>query len=775
MAKFDDELIPIRQFLNIFKARWYWFLISLTISFLIAILVNRYSTKIYSNSIKINLNNNIIENNTFDDILLLNNQNNSFNFSDNLFSLTSFPLILETVKDLNFNIEYFVLGNIKNSEAYSIKPIIFEPISLKNNYGTEFHIDIINQNQFELSYVNHQNQLFSFGETIETSFGSFRIILNDQVNISKLETYPDLIIKWLSPYAVTKSYINKLKVRRISKFSSIVEVSSGGEDLLKETLFLNKLASNYIKNNVNNKNKASINTIRFIDEQLFNIKDTLDNIETQLQVFKSNNSVIELNVESEKFFKDISTLQDEKSKMIVENKYLDYLSDYLTTQTTFEDIIVPTSYGISNPMLNRLISDLVDMQLERNVLNPNGNLKNPILSELDTKIEKLKFTIINSIDNLKSKNKLLLSDLTERINSSEEMLSIIPKTERQLINIERHYELSESIYLQLMNKRIEASIKAAGHVPDAKVIESAIVQSGTLIAPNKKQNLIISLLFGLLFPLSIVIFRQLFNNKIFDTDDVKNKSNIPFMGIVSRNHSGFSLIIDKKPKSRISESFRNVRSNIEFIISKTKSSKVILFTSSISGEGKTFCALNLATLYAKSDKKTLLIGADLRKPKMFLSFSNSNEIGLSLYLSDKIQHTDKIIFDSHIKNLHYIPSGPLPPNPSELVGSDKMKVLISKLKDDYDYIVIDTAPIFIVADALPLMEKVDLNLFVTRQNFTKKELLNFINNFYDNGTFQNLALLLNDVDFSNVYGYKYAYDYEYYLSIGSDYYSDESD
>ena len=765
-----NDLIPIRYIVHILRTKWYWFLFSTTTCIFITILINRYSNEVYSNKTTINLDYNSIEKKSLDQMLHFNSQSSSNYVFDKIISLTSYSLIYETIDDLDFNIEYLLEGKLKNSEAYSICPIVFEPISLTNNFGLEFKIDIVNNNQFDLTVAGNSEEALHFGEVINTDYGSFKIVLNDKINNSKISDYPNIYVKWLNPHTVTTKYINKLKVKKLSKSSSIIEVSIAGQDIGKETLFLNKLTENFLKNTILNKNKASLNIIQFIDDQLIEIKDTMGKIESTLLDFKSKNGVVKLNVESEQFFKDITNLQEEKSKIIVENKYLEYLSNYINSKSSYEDIIVPLSYGISNRTLTELISDLIDFQVERNVLNPNGNLNNPIINELDIKIERIISSIESIIESLNAKNAILLADFSKRINSSEKLLNFIPSAERQLVNIERNYELSERIYLELMSKRMEAAITAAGHVSDAKIVEPAIVQTGILISPNKKQNLLIAFIVGLLIPLLITIINQLLNNTIVSSYDIKNNSKIPFVGYIFRNHTGFNIIVEKKPKSKISESFRNVRSNLEFLISKNEGSKTLLFTSSISGEGKTFCALNLATIYAKSGKKTLVVGADLRKPKLSQNFMYDNNLGLSIYLSNKIQERDKIIFDSQIENLFFIPSGPIPPNPAELVGNEKMLSLLSELKKEYDYIIIDSPPIFIVADAIPLMKFVDLNLYITRYNYTQKDLLKFINNFYEKNTLKNLSLVLNDVDFSKDSGYNYAYDYEYYMSYDSDYY-----
>ncbi|MGC6470822.1 MAG: polysaccharide biosynthesis tyrosine autokinase [Flavobacteriales bacterium] len=773
----DKDLIPIKRFFFVIRSNWSWFAVSLLFFLLAATIINRYSPRIYKNTVKLRLNTSSSEANPFN-YILNNNQVNfdGSNYSDKIFTITSYPLVYKTVKDLNLNIEYFVQGNVKKTEAFSFIPIIFDVIGQHKTFGKNYSVKIKNQNEFILNSESIDNKLFNFGEVINDENGSYRIILHQNIENRDLSSYPEILIQHSSPHYSTRSYINKIDVKKLSKDGSIIDIIIKGEDVSKEVLFLNKLCENYINYEIDSKNTASLNTIKFIDKQLTEIKDSLDIIEIQLQQFKKNNGVVELSVESEKFYSDINALKQNKSEQLVEKKYLDYLSEYLSKELVIEDIIVPISYGVSNQLLNDLISDLVELQLERNTLNPNGNLVNPVIFELDNKIEKLKVTLEDVIKNLQSKNELLLSDFNDRISDSQKLLSSLPSVERKLVNIKRHYDLSESVYLLLLTKRTEAGIIAAGNVSDASIVEPSISQSAILIAPNSSQNIVLAIILGLFTPLTVFTLLQVFYSKISNPSEVQQFSNIPYLGHVANNISGYDLIVNDRPKSMIAESFRNVKSNIEFILPKTKEGKVLLFTSSISGEGKTFCAKNLATLYALSGKKSIIIGADLRKPRLFLTFDEENTIGLSTFLSDTSSR-EEIIKKSNIKNLDYVASGPVPPNPSELLSKNKMKVFIDELKNEYDYVIIDTPPVFMVSDSLALMEIVDLNIYLVRQNYTRKELIKFINDYYDSGKLTNLSLLLNDTKSQSIYGYNnygyynYAYNYPY---ENHDYYDDEN-
>ena len=769
----EEDFIPIKKIIFLILKKWQWFVISICLCIMFSLINNRYSSNIYSNSIKIK----IINPSSADPLESILGAKNvaiySQNFSDKMFMITSYPLIYKTINDLSLNIEYFIQGSIKTAESYNYRPITFKALNFNQNYGQEFTIKLLNKYQYSIESAKIEKSNYEFGKEIVTDYGSFVVSLNDYFDINTIADYPTLIVKVKNPHNITKLYKNKIRLNRISKDASIVNISVKGEDLVKETEFLNKLCENYIQNDLNTKNEVSKNTINFIENQLHEIKDSLNLIEAQLQIFKKNNGVVQISVESENFYDDIKALQNEKSKIFIENKYFDYLSKYLNKKSSYEDVIVPVSYGVSNNLLNNLIDDLVDLQLEREILNPNGSLRNPAISDLNAKIDKLKSTLNDMISNLKSKNTILLNDYTSRIKVSEDMLKTLPSVERELVNIKRHYDLSENIYLLLMTKKTEAGILSAGNVSDAKIIEPAIIQSGIVVSPNRSQNNLFAFFVGIFLPLTVLTIIELLNNKITSPLEIEKKSSIPYLGLISCNNSGFDLIVNEKPKSRIAESFRNIRSNIEFIIPKDNNGKTILLTSSVSGEGKTFCAKNLATIYAMSGKKTLLIGADMRKPKLFLAFANDNEIGLSTYLSEK-SDKNEIILRTNIKNLDIIKSGPIPPNPAELLGREKMNKLLLDLKTEYDYIIIDTPPIYVVSDPMPIMDLVDLNIYITRYNFTKVGFLDYINNFYNSNKIKNISILLNDVDFSNNYGYKYGYNYayNYAYNYGNGYYDE---
>lgn len=770
-TKNEDNFFSFLRILYIFKSNWYWFIISLLFFSFISLIVNRYVKEIYSNNITIHLNNNVNPLNS----LVENNKFSSINFTDEISFISSYPTILKTVKALDFNISYFIVGDIKTVETYNWRPVTFVPYNLESHYGLEVLVEVIDQKSFKISINDGKPLIHSYGDKILYKDGYFKILFNHTfLSEGNIDFFPVISIKWINPNNVAKRYKNKISVDRLYRDASILNVTIHGEDAEKETAFLNKLSEIYISENLSFKNKASSNTLKFIDNQLNEIRDSLNLIESQLQDFKQNNNISKVDKDSERFYSNINLLQAQKSNVIIEQKYLDYLKTYLNQNSEFNDLIVPSIYGIENNIITSLTESLIKLKLESNSIDPNGNLVNPYKSSIENNISKIKKSINEAIVSQEATNNILLIDIDTRIDLIDDMLSSLPLVERQLINIERHYKLSESIYLFLLEKRTETGILWASNVSDARVLEASMLQNAKLVSPNRKQNYFIGIFLGFFIPIIFFSLKYSFNTDITSFQDIKDNTDIPFAGSVGRNFSGSELVVMDKPKSTITEGFRNIRSNVEFLVDQNLNlAKVILLTSSISGEGKTFCAENLASVYSISGKKTILIGADLRKPRMFRIFNDDNASGLSNYLSGNLSK-DKLIKKTEYSCLDYINSGPNPPNPAELLDKDNMSDLLDYLKKQYDYIIIDTPPICLVSDALPLIDKVDLTLYVVRQNYTKVGLLSYVNEMYKSEKIKKVSIVMNDTDYSLGYGYNYGQGYYYYGQYGSSGYYDQS-
>ena len=724
----SKEFFDFKKIIFVFYNFWYWFVLSIIFLFFLTFMYNRYSDFLYTSTAKI-----LIQTNKSSSINKMLYEVDQFkletSLNDELMVIKSYPLVLQTILDLNFDIVYYISGNIKTVETFDY----FAEIDVKSNikpYGLEFLIIPIDSNKFKINSTQLEDKVYNYDQLIQFENSVFSVKRNKIfVDNQKSDNFSPLKIKFRNPNNIAKEYLSKLSVNRMKKDASIIELSFSGNDKAKNIKFLNKLIDNYLIKNLIDKNKASENALKFIDNQLKETRDSLSLIERQLQRFKTSNNITNISVEAERFYNELNEYEKQKASLRIQNKYFDYLEDYLHKQTDFQNLVVPVSYGINDQMLNNMTTKLVELQLEKNLLNPNGILENPSIKDLDVQIFEISLGIIEIVKGKKKTNKILLSDLNNQINLVQNSLNSLPQVERELININRLYDLSESIYLFLMQKRAEAGISGASSVADAKIIEPALEETTILKKPQIFTNYLIGLFFGFFIPLIVLFLQELFNDKILLKSDISDQTDAPFLGFIFKNHSGKSLITKSNPKSSVSESFRLVASNINFFLDKKDEGNSILFTSSISGEGKTFSAKNLAVIFSSLGKKVILVGADLRRPKLYLDFISDNKIGLSNYLSENIE-INNIIKKTDFKNLNIINSGPIPPNPSELLSKNKMKELIISLKKSFDYVIIDTPPIGIVSDSIVLTEFSDLNIFLVRQNFTKKRLLENINDFY---------------------------------------------
>jgi capsular exopolysaccharide synthesis family protein len=376
-------------------------------------------------------------------------------------------------------------------------------------------------------------------------------------------------------------------------------------------------------------------------------------------------------------------------------------------------------------------------------------------------------SIRENLNNVDSNSLSLIRDLEKRIAEIEKSFASLPTKDQGLIRIQREFALTENIYNYLMERRAEAAISKASNEANNKIVEPA--NGGYQISPTPLKNYLIAFLIGLFLPISFVVVRELFRTKIDDVHFLENKLKIPLLGTVLLNKKNLSnLVVFDQKKSGISESFRSLRANMKFILPKDKQ-LTFLVTSTISGEGKTFCAMNLAAAYSLTGKKTILVGCDMRKPKIFGNFDLKNDVGLSTFLSGQLENYNEIISTTKYSNLDVIVAGPTPPNPAELLFDSRFEVLLNHLKGSYDVVVLDTPPVGLVSETLDLLTLVDCSLFVFRQNYSQRTFIDAVNGLKTNKGIKNIFGIFNGVADSKKVAYGYGYSYGY----GYGYYEDE--
>ncbi|MFM7430386.1 MAG: polysaccharide biosynthesis tyrosine autokinase, partial [Flammeovirgaceae bacterium] len=565
------------------------------------------------------------------------------------------------------------------------------------------------------------------------------------------------------PTSIAASYVGNLGVKWAELGSSVVELSISGTNPQRETDFLNQLIKKYQYHDLIKKNQSASRTVSFIEEQLVGITDSLRGFEGKIEDFKSRNHSSNVNVglEAQRVFTKLEALELQKTELLVKNNYYEYIEKYMKKGENLDQVILPSSLGISDAVVTGLVTRMVDTQLELKIFLGRDKISNPLVSQKMERINEIKQDVLESINTLRSTDKIKLDFINAQIKKAEQQVEYLPVAERKLVSIQRNYSLLENLYVFLMQKMSEAGISRASNTSDVIVVNPPMSSD---VPSHERRNYIIFFGIGLSIPSLIFVLMELLNVKIQSKEDIEKITSLPFMGGVGHSINENNLAVFDSPKSGIAESFRALRSNLNFFTGN-QTKKVFLVSSSISGEGKTFTTINLATVFAMSKKKTLIIGADMRRPKIFSDFNLNNSIGLSNYLSN-LNSFHEVIQSSKIDNLYLISGGPVPPNPAELLLSERFDELVKEALVEFDFVIIDTPPMALVTDAFVMSRVSDLVIFVVRQNYTDKSFVKNIHEYNTSGRIKNVSIVLNDI-FKSGLGYGYGYSYGYGYGLGN--------
>ena len=561
------------------------------------------------------------------------------------------------------------------------------------------------------------------------------------------------------------SYFRKVKVQPESQGSSVLNLSLAGENKAEIVDFLNATSQVLGEDVLRRKNLFATKTIQFIDSTLTAKSDEMSSVQDELDDFRNTSNIHDLSTEGQELSSRLSTLDLNKNAIQQQIDYYDTLESYLISRTDYTNVPAPSVAGITEGSIVSGVSKIIQLAEDRNKYQYSFKEGAPIFADIDRQIDAVKAVLLENIKSSKALKNGEISNINRQIGGFESEIRRLPKEQQQLLNIQRRFDLSSQAYNLFLSKRSEAGLVKAANVSDVLVIDSAKDIGGGRVGPNNQLNYIMALLFGIFVPFMWVFFTVFFDNKINTTQDISTISAVPILGVVGKDRSGINTVVIEKPKSAVSESFRAIRSSLQFIYKKRglEGTKTVLVTSSVSGEGKTFSAINIASVFALSEKRTILMGLDLRKPKIFEDFNLNKNLGVVNYLVNDSSYQD-VIQKTSLEHLDVIVSGPIPPNPSELLISEKMDELIQKLSENYDYIVIDSPPITLVSDSLNLMKYADATVYIVRQNYTKKAMLGMINEKYKSGEVKNLSFVLNHFQSKAKYGYGYGYGYGNYAN-----------
>jgi capsular exopolysaccharide synthesis family protein len=542
---------------------------------------------------------------------------------------------------------------------------------------------------------------------------------------------------------------------------SVLILTLSGTNGEKLCDYLNKLSDVYALYSLDLKNSASSNAIHFIDSQLDYITESLHVTGNRLQDFRTSERVLDLSQESTGLYSLVNELNTEKARLSINRTYYEYLKKYFEDKQSNSDIIAPSVVGIGDKLLDEMVAAVNRLIIKKRELSADNMESNPILRNIDNQLESQRKDIIENLNNLIVVNDIALKNTALRADSAEREIQRLPFTERQLANIKREYAISDNIYTFLLQKRAETSITLASNSADNRVLDKALAEDVKSISPRYSTNYFIAVVAGTLIPLIIILVNESLSNKIKSLQEIESLTSIPIAGKIGHNNNIEPVPVMSHSKSQLAESFRSLRSNLQYF-GLGSNNHILSVTSTVSGEGKTFCAVNLAASMAMTGRRVLLVSLDLRRPKIHHIFNLKNDTGLSNYLAG-LCTVDEVISATNYPNLSVALSGPVPPNPAEMIESKRMTEFFESVKAGYDTIVIDTPPVAFVTDALLLSKLIDLQLFVIRHEYSRKDLLQMINELYRNRGNQNMALVINDIKEGGIsrYGYRYGYYYGY--------------
>ena len=769
------EDIIIKDILFRYLQFWKWFLAAAILSLSVAYTYLRYASDIYQTTAKIKILDNSKGGMKLPSDVAALFSNSKVNLDNEMEVLKSHRLLELVAKNLNLGTSYYSVGNVKTTELWKNKPFKVIWLDSKDNIDTKkiaFEVKLQSKGYKIISENSNSKQLFLFGQKNKINGQEFLLVLENRVSISKLNAENFKVVRM--PLDIVVENLSKtIQLASTAKLSEILSLVLTGENQDKSEAIINEIIDKFNQDGVSDRQLVSQRTIDFVNDRFVDLSVELDSIENQKKLFKTENNLSYLQ-EDAKIAVSKKTLSEvDFYALETQIALAKLLEDTLKKDGLFE--LLPSNIGIENANINSLISDYNKVVLERGKLLVSAGVKNPMVVEYSNKIVELKENILSSIRVLQKQLAVTIKNVNSLKQENSNTFSNIPSEEKILRSIERQQTIKESLYLFLLQKREEASVAKAITSPSIKVVDYAMTNY-IPIAPKRSIIYLAALLIGLLIPFGIVYTLFLLDTKIHSRLDFDRLSpNIPVVAEIPFIIED-QRIITKNDRSVLAESFRILRTNINYLVPIKKEGEcpVIYTCSSIKGEGKTFVSLNLALTLSSLDKKVLLVGSDLRNPQLHKYLNlNKNRIGLSNYLYDPTTDWKNLINEKVFNNeyLSIIFAGVVPPNPAELLSNGRFEELLNILKKKYDYIVVDTAPTILVTDTLLISQFADLTVYVTRADHTDKKLLTYSKALKEQGKLVNVSYVINNVGGENgySYGYKYSYGYTYGYNYGYGY------
>jgi tyrosine-protein kinase Etk/Wzc len=747
-----------------YKRYWYLFLLGAGIGLGIAIFYLRYyavSQYIVSGTMLLKDEKSGQGLSNADALNDLNTFKSTRNIDNEIEVLKSKGLMERVIRELGLFTNYYVEERITDREIYG--PAV--PIRILRNesdstiVGQTFVIYLKPDNSFDLKDYTGIITSHHFGQLIRKPYGSFTIVS------TMVKSMPGsrIIVRFQNIHQIANHYSSAIAIQPVGKTSNVLSISLVDPIPARAKNIINKLMQVYNTEAIEDKKQSSIGTLKFLDERLQFITTELSDVEKGVARYKSSNSLTDLTTQATNYASQATLYDSQLAEWATQIEVLESVEKYLQGNKE-QHAIVPSTLGIKNETLAALIGKYNEVQLERERMLRTMEPSSFLIQNSNEQLTNLRANILENLRNIRESLKITSSNLKSNSRLFQSKVQRMPAMERELQEINRSQAIKQNIYVYLLQKREETALSLAATVSAARVLDFA--KGGDYpISPHKQTIYLMALLLGLGVPFGAIYLTNLLNSKVRTQQDITSVVSVPILGEIAHNNTQETVVVNRHNRTSIAEMFRLVCTNLHFIFPNQKST-VLLVTSSMSGEGKTFFSINISASLVATGKKVVLLDMDMRMPKIATQLEITEQLGISDYLNSAEIQIDEIIHPSEkVPGLFVASVGSVPENPVELMMGSKFKHFIQELKDEFYYIVLDSSPVGLVADAFTLSPLVDITIYIVRYNYTKKEQLAIINNSYKNKMLTHPMLVLNDAKAENGSNYGYGYGYGYSTDI----------
>ncbi|WP_080236629.1 GumC family protein [Spirosoma rigui] len=757
----------IKFLLTRYAKNWYWFVVAIGISWVITYLVLARIKPVYSTQASILVSASGEEGSSSKEDILreLDIFSSEKNIDDEMEILKSYTLAEKVVNDLGLDVNYSVRGRLRQEDIYRRSPIKVTLITPNRQlFGKAVEVTVAG-NRIQIEGVS-----YPYNRPIQTPLGLILI----RKNTDTWEPFSTLLITTADKEAVIKSYVERLKVSQATRMSYVLRVKLEDTSIERATAYINRLIHWYDLSSLEYKNRTASNTLQFINGRLSIILGELSNVEKDIQNYKTRAGIVDLSAESSVFLEKVKENDTQLNQVNIQLGALQEVERYIASKSEKAGL-APAMPGLESPVLTGLLTNLFDLEAQREKLIRTAPEGSTVVEVLDNQI---RMTKANIADNTQSLRTVLISTRDRMITNNKRVESVIrtiPQKERVLLDISRQQGIKGGLYTYLLQKREETALSLAATVSDLRVVDTP-KGDATPIKPRKSAYYLFALVMGLLVPIVVLWLLDFLNNKISRKAEIEEQTNTPIIGELIQADIRSPMEVTAGSRSLISEQIRALRANIHFFTAEeAEGPQTILVTSSISGEGKSFVSLNLGASMAITGRRVVLLELDMRRPKLYKYLNVKTDKGLSSFLVNRATLEEIIQPVEGYPDLFFIPCGPLPPNPSELLSGKRIGELFAALREGFDVVIADTPPVGLVSDAFSIAAQANITLYLLRHLYTNKVYLKNIEALYQEKRFKNMSLLINGIVTRREYEYNYGYGYdpEYGYGYKAGYHDDD--